>query len=46
LKPLNVALEGFAELAAVAPGILDEPLQVPVEVSSPCAEVLADILAQ
>jgi hypothetical protein len=35
LQLADVALEGPAELAAVAPGILDEPLQVLVEVSSP-----------
>jgi hypothetical protein len=45
LQPLNVALEGLAELAAVTPGILDEPLQVLVQVSSTCAEVLAALLA-
>ena len=46
LQPLDVALEGLAQPAGVAPGFLDELLKVLVEASAAGADLSADVLAQ
>ena len=46
MQPLEVALEGLAQLAGVALGFLDELLKVLVEASATGADLSADVLAQ
>jgi hypothetical protein len=46
LDPLDVALDGLAQPAAITPGILDELLKVLVEVSATSADPSAHVLAQ